>query len=887
MTMPDNFNAPNEFLEKITDVIKNNLANEQFGVSELAEEIGMSRSNLLRKLKKYSDQSVSQFIRQIRLEHSVELLKEKKLTVSEISFKVGFSSTSYFIKCFREHYGYPPGEATNLGLDEVSSQKDGTSQRRHQLAAIMFTDIEGYTALMQQDEERAIVLRNRHREVFNETTKKFKGKVLQYFGDGTLSTFKSAIDAVRCGIELQRQFQEEPKIPLRIGIHTGDIIFSKDGIIGDGVNVAARIESLSSSGSVFISEKVYDEVKNQPTIQTSSMGMFELKNVDKPIEVFAITNEGLIVPDRKHVKGKTSSRQKTNTIKENGDFNKTKLKWWLAAAIVVILGLGAYFSGLLDYRGNTQVVPASVSGIKSIAVLPFINDSNDSSNVYIINGLMESTLNNLQKIGDLRVISRTSVEKYRTNPKTIPEIANELQVNFIVEGSGQKIGDQIMLSIQLIDAQNDQHLWSEQYNRETKDIFQLQNEVAKQIANEIQVVITPEVEERIDKIPTSDLVAYDFFLKGLEYLQSRDPELMQTAISYFNKAIERDNKFARAYAAVSMSYYRMNEYQMDKKHIDSINHYADLAMLYDDELAQSLIAKALYYQINEEYELAISYFEKALEFNPNEDLVYVFLVDLFANHFPDTEKYLQYALRGIQIDVGSYDSVTISYSYLHISNAFIQSGFEKEALKYIDLSLSYHPQNIYSHYVRAYILLIEDNDFEKVRDRLYDVLKMDTTRLDVLQEVAKINYYLRDYESAYVYYQKFIDLKNHWQLDIYPAEDIKIAIVFENMGYLEKAEEYYTKYYEYITEDHSIYRDIKYAVYYARKGETELAIESMQKFADSDENFFYWIILFPDDPAFDSLKNNAKYNRILKQLDDKFWKWHNQIRKSLEEKQLI
>jgi len=168
--------------------------------------------------------------------------------------------------------------------------------RSRQLAAIMFTDIEGYTALMQQNEEKAIQARSKHRHVFNAITEKYKGRILQYYGDGTLSIFDSAIDAVKCGIEMQLGFQEKPSIPVRIGIHTGDIIFSEEEIIGDSVNVAARIESLSVPGSVFISDKVYDEIKNQESINTSLLRTFKLKNVEKPIEVYAISNVGLIVP---------------------------------------------------------------------------------------------------------------------------------------------------------------------------------------------------------------------------------------------------------------------------------------------------------------------------------------------------------------------------------------------------------------------------------------------------------------------------------------------------------------------------------------------------------------------------------------------------------------
>ena len=177
--------------------------------------------------------------------------------------------------------------------------------RSRQLAAIMFTDIQGYTALMQQNEAKAIQARDRHRQIFNSTTEKYKGRILQYYGDGTLSIFYSAIDAVKCGIEMQLGFQKDPIIPVRIGIHIGDIVFSEEEIIGDSVNVASRIESLAVPGSVFISHKVYDEIKNQESIQASFLKTFKLKNIENPIKVYAISNEGLIVPNPADIRGKT------------------------------------------------------------------------------------------------------------------------------------------------------------------------------------------------------------------------------------------------------------------------------------------------------------------------------------------------------------------------------------------------------------------------------------------------------------------------------------------------------------------------------------------------------------------------------------------------------
>lgn len=877
--MPHSRSAENDFISQITQTVENNISNEQFGVSELAQDIGMSRSNLLRKVKKHTNLSVSQFIRNVRLQHAKEMLQETSFTVSEISYKVGFGSPSYFIKCFGDYYGHPPGEVGKDVSDESGLTEEVSSDYVHQLAAIMFTDIQGYTALMQQDEQKAIEFRNRHREIFNSITKKFNGKILQYFGDGTLSTFNSAIDAVRCGTELQLAFRAVPQIPVRIGIHSGDIIFSKDGIIGDGVNVASRIESLALAGSVFVSEKVSDEVKNQTGINCVSLGEFKLKNVVKPIGICALAHPGLVVPQQNEIATESNSEQNSNG-------KKGWLKWVLSGSAVVVVIYLISISGV--YNKFLSSLENDTTEKKSIAVLPFINDSNDSSNVYIINGLMESTLNNLQQIEDLRVISRTSVEKYRNNTKTTPEIAKELNATYLIEGSGQKIGDQILLNIQLIEAETDNHLWSQQYKKDTQDIFMLQAEVAKNIAEQIEAIITPEEQDRIEKAPTDNLVAYDYFLQGLDLLNKPSPENLTNSIPYFLKAIENDNKFARSYAAVAIAYYFLDEDKAEKQFSDSINYYADQALFYDSKLPQSLIAKALFYMTHEEFELAIPYLEKALEYNPNYDLVYIFLVDLYANHLPNTEKYLEYSLTGLEIDlVAAYDSATASYSYLHISNAFIQSGFVDEAEKYINKSLDYLPSNLYSAYVKAYILYAKNKDLEQLKNGLVIALEKDSTRLDIMQEVAKAFYYLGDYETSLMYYEKFVELKNRYKLNIYRAENGKIGVVCDKLGLKDETAKFLNAYKTYAEEDQSIYSNLSLFLYYSYKGETDKAIEHLKLFSEK-ENFHYWTVLFtPIDPLSENARKHREYKKVFGKIEADFDAYHKRIEKLLKDKGLI
>jgi len=374
------------------------------------------------------------------------------------------------------------------------------SQTR-QLAAIMFTDMVGYTALMQTNEEEATKKRLRHKTVFDRTVEDYHGKVLQYFGDGTLSIFSSVIDCVRCAIAIQQQLRQSPKVDVRIGIHTGDITFDEEGIYGNGVNVASRLETLSVPGGIFISDRVYEDVKNQQEILTKEMGFFDMKNVAKPIHVYAIANEGLMIPSREEIVGKTKQP------------------------------------------------------INAVAVLPFINLSNDPDNEYFSDGITEEILNALTSVEGLRVTSRTSSFAMKGKTDDIRVIATKLNVDKIVEGSVRKAGNRVRITAQLINAADGFHIWSETYDRNLTDIFEVQDEISKIIANRLRADLAPEYRtEVMVKAPTKNLEAYSLFLKGKYYQNKETPVEMFKAIDYFKQAIEIEPNFSLAHAYIAAAY---------------------------------------------------------------------------------------------------------------------------------------------------------------------------------------------------------------------------------------------------------------------------------------------------------------------------------------------
>lgn len=665
-----------DFISKLISIVERNISDEAFGVSELADEMNMSRSNLLRKVKKESKLSVSQFIRQVRLKKAMDLLRSSALNVSEVSQQVGFNSTSYFIKCFREYYGYPPGEVG-----------------KHDAADLLIND--------------------------------------------------------------PPPKEKKYRLPILIGV-----------------------------------------------------------------------------------------------------------------ALLVGMIIASYL-----YLKFAKSVPQQ----KSIAVLPFKNDSNDSSNVYLINGLMESTLNNLQQINGLRVVSRTSAEKYRNAARSVPEMAQELNVHYFIAGSGQKIGDRILLNIQLIEAPTDKHLWAKQYRRETKDIFELQQEIAKNIAEEIRIVITPEASVQIEKRPTNDIVAYDLFLKGRELFQRSGVQNLIDAAGYFNQAIERDNKFSLAYANATMVYYYLDVFSVEKKFSREISIYADKAMLHDPRSGESLIAKALSFATQKDYEPATLFFEKALEYHTNHGLVVHILTEFYSLHVPDPVKYLKYAIIGATHDINLLDSVAKSTKYFHLANALMQNGFVEEAQHYIGVSLAHDPNSYFACYVNSNIDYAKSQDFKQARTTLLNELKKNPNRLDILQEVARLTYYMNDYQEAYAYYEKYLALKEMYKVDLFSSEDLKIAVVLNELGQHDKAIPFVTRFKAFAENDRSMYRNLFISSYHAYQKDNKKALEYLKSFSN-ENNFQYATLFIATDPVFDDIKDMPEFKAALQTITRKFQNSHDELK---------
>ncbi len=557
-----------------------------------------------------------------------------------------------------------------------SSNNDSFKEQR-KLAAIMFADMMGYTAMMQEDEARAKLLRNRQKKTLEKLIPAHNGAIIQFFGDGTLSMFDSSADAVRCGIAIQLELQKEPSVNLRIGIHSGDVVYDSEGIYGDCVNLASRIESLSVPGAVLFSGKVYDEIKNQRDIQSASLGKFHLKNVKLPFEVLAAANKGLIIPSPAHITGKLSqeSFSLTSLLKKR----KVRLIALVVFVTIITLAIALFYS----------TTGKSTSFIDSIAVLPLENLSGNPEQEYFVSGMQETLISELSKISSLKVISRTSTLQYKDTKKTMPDIAKELGVKALIEGSVIREGDIVRITVQLIDGTTDKHIWTDKFDRELRGVLALHNEVAQKIAEAIKIKLSPQDKERLVAAQAVNPRAYEFYLTGRHYWNQRTIKSYKQAIESFKKALEQDSSYAQAYAAMADCYILLGEQGGIPQHEAKLlaNNSIQKALVLNDKLAEtfsSMGVSNLSYEWNwAESEKA---FKQAIVLNPGYATTYQWYGRMlgFIGRYDESVKLLEKAK-----ELDPLSPVIVAY----IGQVYIYARQYKKAEDVLNEALKVHPNH--------------------------------------------------------------------------------------------------------------------------------------------------------------------------------------------------
>ena len=401
-----------------------------------------------------------------------------------------------------------------------------------QLAAIMFADISGYTALMGTDEQKAYGVLRKNRALQKPIIEEYNGRWIKELGDGVLASFPTVSDALNAAFKIQQECNAAKDFQLSIGIHQGEIIFEDGDIFGDAVNLASRIQSLGVPGSVLFSKKVKEEIHNKAEFQTVSLGSFEFKNVEEPLEVFALSNPGFVVPRKEEMKGKF----KTPAKKSN--------KGMLIAASVGLLLLLSFFI----FRES--IFPSKKATIKSLAILPFVNTLNDSAISYLSDGIPENLINRFSKIIGVKVFARSATFELPDSAKKIESLRRVLNADVVLIGRLSKSSTGYILNCELVDAHNKNQLWGNSFQLTADDIASVEDAIVASLLNPLEISPADSKTINQDKKKVNP-AAYAEYLKGRYLSYGSTPAETEQAISPFRQAISIDPKYALAYAAIA------------------------------------------------------------------------------------------------------------------------------------------------------------------------------------------------------------------------------------------------------------------------------------------------------------------------------------------------
>src|SRR5713101_2154876 len=433
----------------------------------------------------------------------------------------------------------------------------------------MFTDIVGFTALGQRNESLALSVLDEQRELLRPIFIKHSGREVKTIGDSFLVDFPSALSAVKCAYEIQKTTREfnsslpkERRVQVRIGVHLGDVVESQGDISGDTVNVASRIESLADSGGVCLTRQVFDQVQSKFELPLRSMGAKSLKNLRAPMEVFK-----MVMP-------------------------------WEGAVIEEAVELDSH----------------------RVAVLPLKNMSPDPNDEYFADGMTEELITALSGLRELTVIARTSDMQYKNSPKRVAEVGRELKTGTVIEGSVRKAANKVRITVQMIDATTEGHLWVQNSDRQMDDIFAIQSEIAEKVADALKVKLIDSTRHRLEKKPTENTEAYMLYLRGRYYWNERTREDIDKAIKYFEHAIRIDPQFAPSYSGLADCYSVIIDYLWMAPHRTSqlARDFSMKALELDNDLAEAHASLALT-QMNYFWDFGSAERElkRAIELRPN------------------------------------------------------------------------------------------------------------------------------------------------------------------------------------------------------------------------------------------------------------------------------
>jgi adenylate cyclase len=530
----------------------------------------------------------------------------------------------------------------------------------------MFTDLAGYTALTQRNEALAMQLLEEHRRIVRPFFPKHNGREVKTIGDAFLVEFESALEATRCAFDIQQSLselnsgrQEDRRLLVRVGIHLGDVIHDQNDVYGDAVNIASRIEPLASPGGICVTQQVYDQIKNKFEFPLTTLGQKTLKNVSEPVEVYKV-----ILPWEK--KSESESSLEKNRI----------------------------------------------------AVLPFANMSPDSADEYFADGLTEELIDRLAQVKELEVIARTSVMSYKKKEKKASEIARELSVGSLVEGSVRKAGNRIRVTAQLINGATEGHLWSSHYDKNLDDIFAVQSEIAEKVAGELKTRLLDSEKRTLEKKPTENTEAYTCFLQGRELFREDTEASVREALALFENAIKLDPKFAKAYVGVAECHQFLSlGHEPWDVSISAAKTSLDRATCLDPDLPEAHASLAYMFFNIDDVPSSEAEARKALQLNPNLPEPYGWLSEIAALKGNPEE--------AVRLNEAAYRLDPIRPLNIYsLGMAYLWTGKEQEAMELWKKTEQLAPAFTYRGMTEYYLI---KGNLEKAKESYVKAEKLEPT----------------------------------------------------------------------------------------------------------------------------------------------------------------
>lgn len=516
-----------------------------------------------------------------------------------------------------------------------SDEKNNTYTR----TTVLFVDIVGFTAIMQQKEELAFRLLDKFQTSLNTQVPFYQGDVINFYGDGSLCVFNETVKAMRCAMSLQFEFNQKPKIPVRIGLHYGKVRFESDNVFGHTVNVTSRIESMGVPGAILFSDQIKERIRKEYDLKMLSLGTFEYKNVEEPIEVFALANEGFPLPRRLELKGK---------FKESNE-NKDP-------------------------------------GQRSIAVMPFEVRGNDSDLELLGDGFAEEIIYALSKTDGLKVAGKVSSFSFKGKDFTSSEVGEKLQVENLLYGSVRKSGPRLRVMVELVNASDNTQVWTERFDREMIDVFDIQEDVALNIVKQLHIKLLKKAgNQTLVNRPTRNFDAYQYYLRGKQLLEQRTS--LELAKANYENAISLDPDYALAHSGISYVFFYqvLFDFKPPSLFIQA-QLAAEKAMQLDPTLAEAYIIDGIvYFYYYWKYEKGLEQYLKALELNPNADIYRI--LAYYHSMMLEKELAVKNAKKALELDPLNLGVV------LAMGEVLYRCGYFEEAIDVLEDMVKRFPNN--------------------------------------------------------------------------------------------------------------------------------------------------------------------------------------------------